>query len=291
MKTKPKFPTRLNGLAKNKTQSKHPNLWDGLQGLWMPSTGVQGMGIQDISNHNNHASLNFMTAADWQGDGLESDGFNDYALVDNGEADLTTDVDFSVSLWVHYQGGGNGNGVFMAKEINGIAAPFNLKRKDQQLKISMKLGNGTTETESTAIGMTITDDWVLVTSTVRKTATDTYEVKIYKNDRLIGTSSVSQAINTTGDEVTFFSNVAKTEDYAGIQDHMAIWNRVLSHQEIMSMYAGASPVIKRKQTVGFVAAVGGSVIKTFNGLANASTKTWGGLANASIKTLNGVSNV
>lgn len=41
----------------------------------------------------------------------------------------------------------------------------------------------------------------------------------------------------------------------------------------------------------YVAVGGGSVIKTFNGLANASTKTWNGLANASIKSFNGVSNV
>lgn len=40
----------------------------------------------------------------------------------------------------------------------------------------------------------------------------------------------------------------------------------------------------------FKAASGGSVIKTFNGLANASIKTYNGLANASIKTWNGVSN-
>lgn len=41
----------------------------------------------------------------------------------------------------------------------------------------------------------------------------------------------------------------------------------------------------------FPPAPGGSLIKTWLGLANASTKTKNGLANASIKTDNGLTNV
>lgn len=43
--------------------------------------------------------------------------------------------------------------------------------------------------------------------------------------------------------------------------------------------------------VSFAPVSAGSVIKTFNGLANASTKTINGVANASVKSWNGVSNV
>lgn len=41
----------------------------------------------------------------------------------------------------------------------------------------------------------------------------------------------------------------------------------------------------------FPPAAGGSLVKTWDGLANASIKTFEGLANASTKTVNGLANV
>ena len=61
---KPPTPNLSEGIARNFTESKYPNLWRGLVGLWVPSLGVQGMQLWDFSTNKNHAAMNNMNAAD-----------------------------------------------------------------------------------------------------------------------------------------------------------------------------------------------------------------------------------
>ena len=56
--------------------------------------------------------------------------------------------------------------------------------------------------------------------------------------------------------------------------------------QVQGVFGEFKPVLDNAQTAG-----GGSLIKTFLGLANASTKTALGLANASVKTWGGLTNV
>jgi hypothetical protein len=59
-------PSYASGYAKNASQSAHPNLWDGLVGAWMPSLGVTGETLRDVSGNGNHGTLTNMDAAtDW----------------------------------------------------------------------------------------------------------------------------------------------------------------------------------------------------------------------------------
>ena len=61
-------PSYASGYAKNASQSAHPNLWDGLVGAWMPSLGVTGETLRDVSGNGNHGTLTNMDAAsDWVG--------------------------------------------------------------------------------------------------------------------------------------------------------------------------------------------------------------------------------
>jgi hypothetical protein len=50
-------PSYATGYAKNASQSAHPNLWDGLVGAWMPSLGVTGETLRDVSGNGNHGTL------------------------------------------------------------------------------------------------------------------------------------------------------------------------------------------------------------------------------------------
>ena len=80
-------PSYATGYAKNASQSAHPNLWDGLVGAWMPSLGVTGETLRDVSGNGNHGTLTNMDAAsDWvatsKGLALDFDGNDDRVLAD-----------------------------------------------------------------------------------------------------------------------------------------------------------------------------------------------------------------
>ena len=60
----------------------------------------------------------------------------------------------------------------------------------------------------------------------------------------------------------------------------------LTANQVQGVFGEFKPVLDNAQT-----AAGGSLIKTFNGLVNASVKTVNGLAIASVKTFNGLTNV
>ena len=76
-------PSYASGYAKSASESANPNLWDGLVGAWMPSLGVTGDTLRDVSGNGSHGTLTNMDAAtDWvatsKGLALDFDGVNDY---------------------------------------------------------------------------------------------------------------------------------------------------------------------------------------------------------------------
>ncbi len=89
-----------------------------------------------------------------------------------------------------------------------------------------------------------------------------------------GTSAmrIGAGYNSTGSTVIDFMN--------GSFDEIGIWARVLTSGEISSLYGAGA---------GLQYPFGESMIKTFDGIANANIKTSGGLARASVKTFNGIS--
>ena len=99
---KPSFKT---GYARNASESANPNLRKGLVGAWMPSFGVTGGTLKDVSGNGNDGTLQFMDAAtDWvatsKGLALDFDGVNDYVLSESIKHDVGTG-DFSWSVWFY----------------------------------------------------------------------------------------------------------------------------------------------------------------------------------------------
>ena len=59
-------PSYQSGYARNASESENPKLWDGLVGAWIPSLGVTGETLRDVSGNGNHGVLTNMDAAtDW----------------------------------------------------------------------------------------------------------------------------------------------------------------------------------------------------------------------------------
>ena len=83
-------PSYQAGYARNASESENPKLWDGLVGAWMPSLGVTGETLRDVSGNGNHGTLTNMDAAsDWvatsKGLALDFDGSGDDILIDAGD--------------------------------------------------------------------------------------------------------------------------------------------------------------------------------------------------------------
>jgi len=86
-------------IARNASEAAYPHLRRGLVGAWVPSLGVTGNTLRDVSGRGNHGVLTDMDAAtDWQTSGggfLDFDGSNDYVLLPSRSVELP----FSLSIW------------------------------------------------------------------------------------------------------------------------------------------------------------------------------------------------
>ena len=96
-------PSYQAGYARNASESENPNLWDGLVGAWMPSFGVTGETLRDVSGNGNHGTLTNMDAAtDWVGTSkglaLDFDGTNE--MVDVDSPPVIDGSSATYSLWV-----------------------------------------------------------------------------------------------------------------------------------------------------------------------------------------------
>ena len=89
-------------IAHNASEAARPHLWQGLTGAWVPSLGVTGGTLRDVSGRKYHGTLTSMDpATDWQVSGggwcLDFDGVNDYVSVGSHQWSATPNT---ISLWV-----------------------------------------------------------------------------------------------------------------------------------------------------------------------------------------------
>jgi hypothetical protein len=101
-------PSYQAGYARNASESENPKLWDGLVGAWMPSLGVTGETLRDVSGNGNHGTLTNMDAAtDWvaTSKGLALDyerSSNQYVYAPDKNIYNAGNY-FTASLWVYPQ--------------------------------------------------------------------------------------------------------------------------------------------------------------------------------------------
>ena len=99
-------PSWSQGFARSQSESASPNLWTGLEGLWVPALGPTGLQLFDVSGRHSTGTLtNMDPATDWvPGDPrvggyvLDFDGSNDTVNVPSNAAldSLSTKLSFSV---------------------------------------------------------------------------------------------------------------------------------------------------------------------------------------------------
>lgn len=245
-------PSYASGYAKNASQSAHPNLWDGLVGAWMPSLGVTGDTLRDVSGNGNHGTLTNMDAAsDWvatsKGLALDFDGSNDYVPCSRKiNPKITGDLTFAV--WANFERVSGVQGIMSTISASG--------NNGQQLEFGRTAGrfvwlqDGTTldaiSTESFSTG----DHFVAIT---RTKVINNWQITFFIDNKPADQHVTSKNPAANGGLGNF--TIGRPGDYNGqyfdgIVHSSVVYNRALSPQEIKQLYVDSlAPFRTKKRTV------------------------------------------
>ncbi len=248
---KPSFST---GYAKNASESANPNLWKGLVGAWMPSFGVTGKYLYDLSQRDiegryalgNGNVWNFDSATSWvvsnskQGINLNGTNQNIRNVVEMKREAFTIEVEFE---W---------------DDFNTNIVQFLTAGTLERLEIHLGgIGtNGVRFIPYRPYGYGMLDVQNAVTSGINHfvfTANHGETSKFYKNGAF---NSESSAVGSSGSILgqRFFyigSRLNGQYHLDGKIFNVKIWNRVLKPSEIKQLYLNPSaPFLRKQQTVG-----------------------------------------
>jgi hypothetical protein len=239
-------PSYKSGYAQSAGESAHPNLWDGLVGAWMPSMGVTGKTLRDISGNDNHGTLTNFSSIDvaWErtkgNQSLSFTGVNmagdfissqNYALV---QESLMLLRDICCEFWIKPK----------SLSKRGIVADGRANNPKFALTL---LTNGKIETyrgSNTQSGFSISSQsWSHV---VVQTIGDV--TSYYLNGKF--SNSASQPYSATGGTRTYIG----ANYWGGLDGYLSkfsIYNRALSPQEIQTLYVDSLAPFRKKQQVAF----------------------------------------
>ena len=251
---KPK-PSYATGYARNASESANPNLWKGLVGAWMPSFGVTGGTLKDVSGNGNDGTLTNMDAAtDWvatsKGLALDFDGVNDRVDIAGTVTGELTKFSAGCSFWLNVHDSSNGEGMFSQWGHGGIptTAKWQLTiQPNRTLTAYIKSTNGSNYGVN---GITVSDkSWLNVFMTV-----DGYKMSLFANGVLLGQTSYAGDVRSTTQNLTigaYNTVVGNNQYFNGKIKNAFAYNRVLSPSEIKQLYLNpAAPFERKQQTVG-----------------------------------------
>ena len=261
---KPK-PSYATGYAKNASESANPNLWKGLVGAWMPSFGVTGKTLKDVSGNGNDGTLTNMDAAsDWVGTSkglaLDFDGVNDYVYL-SGDC-LKNSLSWSLCFWI-YASSNDFNTGLRARAIYDSTNDWNtaggglwvtLDTRGGTLRavngISVQARYGTSDLRANASHLFSTQKQWHYVSVVASTAQ--FKIFFDGEDATTYTSSISGTYTADGSQGTYISGAHYSGTFAGIKTgSIFAYNRALSPTEIKQLYRNpAAPFLRKQQTVG-----------------------------------------
>lgn len=228
----------------------------------------------------NNGTTPFVAAKINNGADLEAGSSQSFSITDGSQSGLDFSTALSFAMW-------------FKPESQPPAVYFPLVRKSSQpgqeaytfsysvsgganLRISVDATGNGTSTDTLTVSQTLSNATFYHIVVTWDGGTKT--AKFYVDGSQVGGdqtgTNVASIFNSSADFVlgadgTFFTD--------GVMDEVGAWSRVLTSGEASSLYNGGAGL-----------AYPFTSIKTWNGLADASTKTYNGLARASIKTFNGL---
>jgi hypothetical protein len=240
-------------------------LWDGLVGAWMPSLGVTGDTLRDVSGNSNHGTLTNMDAAtDWvatsKGSALNYDGSSHYVNLGLQVQDkLIMSQQASVAVWVKPSADQAESGLvsnYDGDAVNALRNGIGLRRfGSTRIRFGFSdSGASNYIFRDTSTGACPTNQWSHVCGMWDGSASPD-GIKIYINgERSDTTSTTSGTVNSLkySNEPMMIGRVrfsSSTPSFQGIIAHASIYNRVLSPSEVKQLYVDSLAPFRRKQRV------------------------------------------
>ncbi len=236
---KPSFST---GYAKNASESANPNLWKGLVGAWMPSFGVTGNTLKDVSGNGNDGTL---TATSWVvSGGSKSLSYNGVSSKTEIQPDsIFENQKMSACIWFKPDTVGTNNShthLFFKKKTTLPLTTFGLWLSKTR-NIFGGFGGGH---ESTGSQVPL-NKWtfavmsydgshrsIFLNGSLDVEAADTFSIQYDSNPIQIGFGDYNL-------------------EFDGSVGSASIYNRALSPTEIKQLYLNPSaPFLRKQQTVG-----------------------------------------
>lgn len=276
---KPK-PSYATGYARNASESANPNLWKGLVGAWMPSFGVTGGTLKDVSGNGNDGTLTNMDAAtDWVGtskglaldlDALQQRIEGDTSYQFNSSVTICATIKWqSVSYYPRVFDFSDGLSSLQLVWDFGSGGNNRLKTKDTRWQVDAP------SYQSTSFGSSppLVGKWYTYAALFDSTNQIN---RLYVNS-IKQSSSASGNVGSASSSQNFKLGIRRDNNNVTDADAeylaVSIYNRALSPSEIKQLYLNPSAPFERKQQT-----VGISTAQAFNPYwANQATQLAGTL--------------
>lgn len=234
-------PSYQSGYARNASESENPNLWDGLVGAWMPSLGVTGETLRDVSGNGNHGTL---TNTNWEiSSARKSVAYNgSTSKADIGSNNKFELQEMSACIWfkINSVNLSNYTHIFWKKKNSSPFSSFGLWIEQSTRNIYGGFGQFH---ESTGSQLPL-NEWVFASLTY-----DGYFRRIFVNGLLdVEASDSSLTIQYDSNPIQIGFGDYNLE-FNGAVSSASIYNRALSPQEIKHLYVDSLAPFRKKQRV------------------------------------------
>ena len=259
-------PSYQAGYARNASESENPKLWDGLVGAWMPSLGVTGETLRDVSGNGNHGTLTNMDAAsDWvatsKGLALDFDGGNDYVSVGN-KPSLQITKQITLSAWV--RGVPQSNKGIVGKYDSSVGQRGYLIAAQQASPSNritwyyQRFAGSFTSDFITSSSVVLDGDWHFIACSF----VSSVYARIYVDGVLdvSSTTNIASGIANNSASFSIGTHARPAKYFNGNVSSVSVHNRALSPSEIKQLYVDSLAPFRKKQRVSV--AVPGAVTPT-----------------------------
>ena len=230
-------------------QIKTNGFWTEEWAVWSPTLNNKlkayysfdestGSVLPDVTNNGHNGTLISMENADWVagkiGNALNFDGVNEWVNVTNGLSGAAQYSEYSWSVWVFANTEGNADFIFNHADLGGSARSIVLNPNPTQNSTVFR--NSGTD----ASGLYVTGNWQHYVATAKEGD----KTELYIDGISVANSSFAGIFGESISE--YFAFAANPNDglgnFDGKIDEMGYWSRVLTPDEVLTLYNGGSGI-------------------------------------------------
>ena len=251
---KPSFST---GYAKNASESANSNLWKGLVGAWMPSFGVTGESVRELTSKSPDLTLENIPYSNWEAKdkslAVRLEGTDDYLNGSYCDAVNFRRKNFTVTNHFYVTAYKSLETLFEGRSTSPYYGFHTYMRYSDRVQVQLRSSGALDQYLFTfsSIGGQLATDKIHSMSTVvdRQKATCTQ----YVNGIDIGSASINSGMTdiNSNTDFRFGRNIANQYPLTGGVTSLFIHHRALNQKEVKALHANpAAPFERKQQTVG-----------------------------------------